>query len=1235
MSMIVRRALLVLCVALFPVASFAVVGADMGVTASDSPDPVAPDGNITYTVHVTNAGPATATTAHLNVIMNGTLLWQSMTVPAGWSCPALSVGNGGSFTCTAATLASGSNDVFTIVMNAGKNQFGINDQTINQLFTVNATESDPNSANNNATASTSYAGPHADMQVTASDSPDPVAPDGNITYTVNVTNGGPDATTNAHMNVILNNTLLWQSMTVPAGWSCPALAVGYGASFTCTAANLSPSTSTFTIVLKAAKSQFGINNQTINETFTVSSDWLDSNNANNTAVVSTSYVAPHADMQITASDSPDPVAPDGNITYTVNVTNAGPDATTNASMSVILNNTLLWQSMTVPAGWSCPALAVGHGASFTCTAANFGLTTSTFTIVLKAGSAQFGINNQTINQTFTTSSDWGDGNNANNTAVVSTSYVTPHADIQITGSDSPDPVNPDGNITHTVTVTNAGPDAAANAAMSVVLNNTLTYQSITIPAGWTCPALVVGQGSGFTCHNTSMAVSTSVFTVVLKAGFNQFGPNNTTINQLFTASSDVADPNNANNAVTVSTSYVAPHADMQITASDSPDPVVPDGNITYTVTVTNAGPDAASNAAMSVVLNNTLTYQSITIPAGWTCPALVVGQGSGFTCHNTSMAVSTSVFTVVLKAGFSQFGPNNTTINQLFTASSDAADPNNANNAVTVSTSYVTPHADMQITGSDSPDPVAPDGNITYTVNVTNAGPDAAANAAMSVVLNNTLTYQSITIPAGWTCPALVVGQGSGFTCHNTSMAVSTSVFTVVLKAGFNQFGPNNTTINQLFTASSDAADPNNANNAVTVSTSYVVPAANLAMTNTDAPDPVNSGATITYTQILTNNGPDAAANAKITESIGSGVTFQSIVSPAGWSCTTPAVNGTGTINCSIASLANGASASFTVVVNVTAVSGTVSNTVNGSSDASDATPANNAATATTTINPPPTADLGITKSTPTANAAPGAPVTYTIVVMNHGPDTATSVTMTDALPATLLFQSINAPAGYVCSTPAAGSTGTISCTGASLANGATATFTLTVTSVSNASGAIANTASVAGTPADPTSGNNSQSSSFVAGSADLGLTGSVGTNGAFITYTFTLTNGGPNGASNVVFTDNLPPSLLFQSITAPGFVCTTPPVGTTGTISCTAASLANGGSTTFTLVTTAAPGTTGGINNSAGVSSATSDPNSGNSSFAAPPVTAPATAAVPALSTWALLLLAAILGAGALMKMR
>ncbi|MEA2344659.1 MAG: trimeric autotransporter adhesin [Thermoanaerobaculia bacterium] len=949
------------------------------------------------------------------------------------------------------------------------------------------------------------------------------------------------------------------------------------------------------------------------------------------------FAAVSADMGITATDSPDPVAPDGNITYTVHVTNAGPSTATTAHLNVVMNGTLLWQSMTVPAGWSCPSLSVGFGGSFTCTAAALASgSDDTFTIVLNAGKAQFGVNNQTINQLFGVNAAESDPNNANNNVTVSTSYVAPHADMQITGSDSPDPVAPDGNITYTVNVTNAGPDATTNAHMNVVLNGTLLFQSMTVPAGWSCPSLSVGFGGSFTCTAANLGLTTSTFTIVLKAGSAQFGVNNQTINQLFTTNSDWGDPNNANNTVTVSTAYVAPHADMQITASDSPDPVAPDGNITYTVNVTNAGPDAATNAHMNVVLNNTLLWQSMTVPAGWTCPSLSVGNGASFTCTAASFGVATSVFTIVLKAGSAQFGVNNQTINQVFTTTTDVADPNNANNTATVSTAYVTPHADMQITASDSPDPVAPNGNITYTVNVTNAGPDAATSATMNVILNNTLLWQSMTVPAGWTCPALAVGNGASFTCTAASFGLTTSVFTIVLKAGSAQFGNTNQTINQLFTTGTAVADTNNANNAVTVSTSYVVPTANLAVTNSDAPDPVNSGGTITYTQSITNNGPDAAANANITESIGSGVTFQSIAAPAGWSCTTPAIGGTGIINCSTASLANAGSASFTVVVNVTAVSGSVSNTITGSSDASDTVPANNSAAATTTVTPPPSADLGITKSTPTTNAAPGAAVVYTIVVTNHGPDTATSVTMTDTLPATLLFQSINAPAGYVCTTPSAGTTGTISCTGSSLANGATATFTLNATSVSNANGAIANTASVSGTPSDPTPGNNSQTSSFTAGSADLGLTGSSGTNGGSITYTFGLTNGGPSNATTVVFTDTLPSSLRFQSITAPpGFVCTTPPVGTSGTITCTAPTFANGATGTFTLVTTAAPGTTGPITNSAGVSSATSDPNPGNSTFVAPAVTAPATSDVPALSTWALMLLAAILGAGALMKMR
>src|ERR1700750_1147337 len=117
--------------------------------------------------------------------------------------------------------------------------------------------------------------------------------------------------------------------------------------------------------------------------------------------------------------------------------------------------------------------------------------------------------------------------------------------------------------------------------------------------------------------------------------------------------------------------------------------------------------------------------------------------------------------------------------------------------------------SDMAMTSSDAPDPVAPDGNITYTLNITNNGPDPAASAAMTVVLNNTLLYQSITAPAGWTCPSLSVGHGASFTCTNPSMAVGTQQFTVVLKAAKTQFGNFDQTINELFGASSANGDGN------------------------------------------------------------------------------------------------------------------------------------------------------------------------------------------------------------------------------------------------------------------------------------------------------------------------------------------------------------------------------------------------------------------------------------------
>jgi uncharacterized repeat protein (TIGR01451 family) len=74
----------------------------------------------------------------------------------------------------------------------------------------------------------------------------------------------------------------------------------------------------------------------------------------------------------------------------------------------------------------------------------------------------------------------------------------------------------------------------------------------------------------------------------------------------------------------------------------------------------------------------------------------------------------------------------------------------------------------------------------------------------------------------------------------------------------------------------------------------------------------VAAGANVVYTIVVTNNGPNQSQNVVFYENIPANTSFQSIGTvPTGWTCTTPAVGGTTPINCSIASLANAGTATF------------------------------------------------------------------------------------------------------------------------------------------------------------------------------------------------------------------------------------------------------------------------------------------------------------------------------------
>jgi uncharacterized repeat protein (TIGR01451 family) len=120
---------------------------------------------------------------------------------------------------------------------------------------------------------------------------------------------------------------------------------------------------------------------------------------------------------------------------------------------------------------------------------------------------------------------------------------------------------------------------------------------------------------------------------------------------------------------------------------------------------------------------------------------------------------------------------------------------------------------------------------------------------------------------------------------------------------------------------------------------------ADLSITKTDSPDSVVQGNNLTYTITVTNHGPLAATNVVVTDNLPakSDVDFVSATSAAG-SCD---LKGS-TVTCNLDTLANAGTATVTIVVK-TKHSGTLSNRATVASP-DDNTPANNTATATTTV---------------------------------------------------------------------------------------------------------------------------------------------------------------------------------------------------------------------------------------------------------------------------------------------
>jgi uncharacterized repeat protein (TIGR01451 family) len=185
-------------------------------------------------------------------------------------------------------------------------------------------------------------------------------------------------------------------------------------------------------------------------------------------------------------------------------------------------------------------------------------------------------------------------------------------------------------------------------------------------------------------------------------------------------------------------------ADLRLSISDSPDPIRPGQQLTYLISVTNDGPGAATNLVVTDPLptgTNWITFGGI----DWDCTE----SGGTITCTRDTLASGDTAPNILISVGVSGVSAPGT-IENTPSVSAGSYDPDPGNNTSTAATT-VQGEADLSVSQIAAPDPVLSGGNLTYTLSVNNAGPDAAYDLTLVDTLPAGTTFQGAS-GTGWAC---------------------------------------------------------------------------------------------------------------------------------------------------------------------------------------------------------------------------------------------------------------------------------------------------------------------------------------------------------------------------------------------------------------------------------------------------------------------------------------------------
>ena len=606
--------------------------ADLALAFVDPPPTTVLAGvDVEYKFSVTNLGPSAADAVFFHADLSalpGLPTNVSRILPAGCTVDA------NDLFCPLGDLAVNASRIFTFGYDIPSNA-GLTD--IVSAIDVGANAVDSNDTNNATGQFTTRIFEEAalSLSVTTDRSSILAGSTDQLTYELTIINDGPSQARTARFTDTLPIGATFVSVQlVQGGGAGASCADPVGRVLSCSLGNLTTGTVTVIRIKVTADAAAG---GTLTNVATVRSLTAESVLTNNTVTTQTA-VERTADMAITKVVTPTTVVAGREITYTLSFTNNGFADTLNATVIDTLPPNVTYVRSIVPSGASCTPS--GGGQIVTCNFPGALLVDESRTVTLTA-LVQSIVPAGLITNTARVLSGRGDPIAANDETPPVQSEVTLLADLVVSKTVNTTLPDIGQNFTYTVKLRNNGPSQAYSVVVTDLLPSGLTFVAATTSVGsyndtsglWTVgtlPVRAVGQES--------------TLTIVARAIDSVGG-----VTKVNTATAGGGQPEPVPGLPsTASVTVVPQRADIQVTKSSSPSiatHAVAGKLLTYTVTITNAGPTAARSVLLTDVLPANVFLITATVPAGRT-PCVT---GATITCNVGDMITGTVLnYTVVV-----------------------------------------------------------------------------------------------------------------------------------------------------------------------------------------------------------------------------------------------------------------------------------------------------------------------------------------------------------------------------------------------------------------------------------------------------------------------------------------------------------------------------------------------------------------------------------------------------------